>query len=159
MPSLWRASSRATVRRAREGHRTRASTRRRTGDRAPRSAWAQGADRPEPEPCRPSGGTRLLVLYCSRDCRRSSGGGYPPPKPLSAKRIPANIRSLCRSYTGEAVRSLAAIMRNADAPPRARLQAIDILLDRGWGKPAQTPKTHTGEDRDVRVTVRTEGKP
>ena len=57
------------------------------------------------------------------------------------------------------MRSLAAIMRNADAPPRARLQAIDILLDRGWGKPAQTPKTHTGEDRDVRVTVRTEGKP
>ena len=27
-------------------------------------------------------------------------------------------------------------MRNADAPPRARLRAIDILLDRGWGRPA-----------------------
>jgi hypothetical protein len=23
-------------------------------------------------------------------------------------------------------------MRNADAPPRARIQAADILLDRGW---------------------------
>src|SRR4249919_3433171 len=43
--------------------------------------------------------------------------GYPPRKPLPAKRIPAHIRSLCRAYTDEAVRSLAAIMRNADAPP------------------------------------------
>ena len=33
----------------------------------------------------------------------------------------------CRAYTGEAVRSLAAIMRQADAPPRARIQAIAML--------------------------------
>jgi hypothetical protein len=58
---------------------------------------------------------------------------------------------LCRAYTDEAVRSLAAIMRQADAPPGARIQAIAILLDRGWGKPAQP---HTGEDGDVRVTIR-----
>jgi hypothetical protein len=44
---------------------------------------------------------------------------------------------LCRAYTGEAVRSLAAIMRQADAPPAARIQAISILLDRGRGRPAQ----------------------
>ena len=79
-------------------------------------------------------------------------GGYPPPKPLSAKRIPANIRSLCRSYTGEAVRSLAAIMRNADAPPRARLRAIDILLDRGWGKPSQPRAEEDG--KKVSVVIR-----
>ena len=41
------------------------------------------------------------------------------------------------------MRSLAAIMRQADAPPGARIQAIAILLDRGWGRPAQP---HTGED-------------
>jgi hypothetical protein len=59
---------------------------------------------------------------------------------------------LCRAYTDEAVRSLAAIMRQADAPPRARIQAIAILLDRGWGKPQQT---HTGEDdKDIRATIR-----
>ena len=50
------------------------------------------------------------------------------------------------------MRSLAAIMRNADAPPRARIQAADILLDRGWGKPAQP---HTGEDdKDIHLTIR-----
>jgi hypothetical protein len=55
---------------------------------------------------------------------------------------------LCRAYTDEAVRSLAAIMRQADAPPGARIQAIAILLDRGWGRPAQP---HTGEDdKDIR---------
>ena len=43
-------------------------------------------------------------------------------------------------------------MRNADAPPSARIQAIAILLDRGWGK---APQQHTGEDdKDIRVTIR-----
>ena len=66
--------------------------------------------------------------------------------------MPAQIRSLCRAYTDEAVRSLAAIMRQADAPPGARIQAIAILLDRGWGKP---PQPHTGEyDKDIRINVR-----
>jgi hypothetical protein len=49
-------------------------------------------------------------------------------------------------------------MRQAAAPPRARIQAIAILLDRGWGK---APQPHTGEDdKDIRVTIRTivEGK-
>jgi hypothetical protein len=59
---------------------------------------------------------------------------------------------LCRAYTDEAVRSLAAIMRQADAPPKARIQAIAILLDRGWGK---APQQHTGEDdKDIRITIR-----
>jgi len=49
-------------------------------------------------------------------------------------------------------------MLRADAPPKCMIQAIAILLDRGWGKPAQP---HTGEDGEIRVTLRTitEGKP
>ena len=35
----------------------------------------------------------------------------------------------------------------------ARVQAVGMLLDRGWGK---APQPHTGEDdRDVRVTIST----
>jgi hypothetical protein len=50
------------------------------------------------------------------------------------------------------VRHLAAIMRQPEFPPSARLQAIAILLERGWGKPAQP---HTGEDdKDIRITIR-----
>jgi len=69
-----------------------------------------------------------------------------------SKRIPADIRSLCRSYTDEAVRSLAAIMRNGDKDA-TRVAAAAILLDRGWGK---SPQPHTGEDdKDIQVTIRT----
>jgi hypothetical protein len=38
------------------------------------------------------------------------------------------------------------------APAAARVSAASALLDRGWGKP---PQPHTGEDGDIRVTVRT----
>ena len=34
-------------------------------------------------------------------------------------------------------------MRQPEHPPAARVQAANILLDRGWGKP---PQAHTGED-------------
>ncbi|MGV7219726.1 sulfatase-like hydrolase/transferase [Bradyrhizobium sp. UFLA05-112] len=59
--------------------------------------------------------------------RALTGRGYPPRKALARRAIPPDIRSLCRAYTGEAVRSLAAIMRHADAPPNARIQAIAKL--------------------------------
>jgi len=74
-----------------------------------------------------------------------------------SKRIPADIRSLCRSYTDEAVRSLAAIMRNGDKDA-TRVQAAAILLDRGWGR---APQSHADEDGEIRVVLRTitEGEP
>lgn len=78
--------------------------------------------------------------------------GYRPRKALARKAIPADIRSLCRAYTGEAIRHLAAIMRQREYSPAARVQAASVLLDRGWGKP---PQAHTGEDdKDIRVTIR-----
>jgi hypothetical protein len=81
-----------------------------------------------------------------------TGGGTDPVTPLPAKRIPADIRSLCRAYTGEAVRTLAAIMRQADAPPSARIQAIAVLLDRGWGRPIQ-PRTDE-DGGSIRIIIR-----
>ena len=77
--------------------------------------------------------------------------GYPPRKALARKTIPADIRSLCRAYTGEAVRSLAAIMRQVDAPPGARIQAISILMDRGWGKAVQMIGTEDSEPLTIVV--------
>ena len=52
--------------------------------------------------------------------------------------IPADVRSLARSYTREAVRVLSDIMRNEKIPSMARITAAKILLDRGWGKPSET---------------------
>ena len=43
-------------------------------------------------------------------------------------------------------------MRQREYSPAARVQAANILLDRGWGKPAQA---HTGEEGgDIRVVIR-----
>ena len=50
------------------------------------------------------------------------------------------------------MRSLAAIMRQANAPPSARIQAIAILLDRGWGKAVQPIAGEDGEP--VRIVIR-----
>lgn len=52
-------------------------------------------------------------------------------------KAPIDIRSLARSHTETALRTLASIMTMADAPHAARIAAAAHLLDRGWGKPAQ----------------------
>ena len=41
-------------------------------------------------------------------------------------------------------------MRQPEHPPAARVQAANILLDRGWGKPAQQ---HTGADGEGAINV------
>lgn len=52
-------------------------------------------------------------------------------------KTPADIRSLARSHTTGAVKVLAGIMNEKEAPPAARVSAAMALLDRGWGKPHQ----------------------
>lgn len=47
------------------------------------------------------------------------------------------IRSLARSHTDSALKVLAGIMNEPEAPHAARVSAANALLDRGWGKPAQ----------------------
>jgi hypothetical protein len=48
---------------------------------------------------------------------------------------------------------LASIMRQPEHSDAARIQAAAILLDRGWGKPAQA---HTGENGEgsIKVVIR-----
>src|SRR4051794_12463309 len=98
-----------------------------------------------------------FVLDCPRDCPGAERAlpapnrrGYSPRKALARKAIPADIRSLCRSYTQESIRHLAAIMRQPEYSPAARVTAATALLDRGWGRPAQV---HTGEDGQGRIEV------
>ena len=72
-------------------------------------------------------------------------------------KAPTDLRSLARAHTELGIQTLAGIARNSTSDT-ARVSAAQALLDRGWGKPAQP---HTGEDGDIRVTLRTitEGKP
>lgn len=52
-------------------------------------------------------------------------------------KAPVEIRSLARSHTESAVKTLAGIMNSSKAPAAARVNAAQALLDRGWGKPTQ----------------------
>ena len=53
-------------------------------------------------------------------------------------KAPAQIRSLARSHTETALKCLAGIMNQEEAPAAARVSAAQALLDRGWGKAMQT---------------------
>ncbi len=66
-------------------------------------------------------------------------------------KAPADLRSLARAHTELGIQTLAGIARNSTSDS-ARVQAVGLLLERGWGK---APQQHTGEDGgDVRVTIR-----
>lgn len=61
-------------------------------------------------------------------------------------KAPADIRSLARGHTEAAIRVLAGIMNEPDAPHAARVAAANSILDRGWGKPVQAIVGPEGED-------------
>ena len=50
----------------------------------------------------------------------------------------ADVQNAAREHSGEAIETLAQIMRNPKAPAAARISAACALLDRGYGKPLQT---------------------
>lgn len=57
--------------------------------------------------------------------------------PTGRPKADMTIRDLAKTYTEEAIDTLAEIMRNPKASAATRVQASCALLDRGWGKPAQ----------------------
>ena len=54
-------------------------------------------------------------------------------------KAPADLRSLARAHTELGIQTLAGIARNSTSDA-ARVQAVGMLLDRGWGK---VPQPHT----------------
>lgn len=59
-------------------------------------------------------------------------------------KIQSDIKSLARSHTRTAIRTLAAIMTSPEVPPGVRVTAATALLDRGWGRPMQPLATEGG---------------
>jgi hypothetical protein len=96
------------------------------------------------------------LLDYSRDCRRDpkqQKGVGSPRKPLPRKKIPSDLRSLARGHTALCIKVLAGIVSQEAVPAAAaRVSAAVILLDRGWGRPAQV---HSGEDGgSIQVIIR-----
>jgi hypothetical protein len=48
------------------------------------------------------------------------------------------IREIARQHTDTAINTLVKVMNDSDATASARVGAATALLDRGWGRPAQT---------------------
>lgn len=60
--------------------------------------------------------------------------GNPGGRPKDENRL----RELARTYTVPALKTLVQIMRSKKSPAAARVNAACALLDRGFGKPAQS---------------------
>jgi hypothetical protein len=71
------------------------------------------------------------------------------PTPKAA----TQIKALARKHSKAAIKTLAAIMNQADGPATARVSAAQALLDRGWGKAAQF---FTGEADELPLFSRIE---
>jgi hypothetical protein len=67
--------------------------------------------------------------------------GNPGGKP----RVLKNVQDLARQYTVPAIEALAEIIRNKKAPPAARVAAANAILDRGYGRPAQSLEVSGGQ--------------
>jgi len=52
-------------------------------------------------------------------------------------KLPTDVKALARVHTETALRVLAGVMTNSEAPHAARVAAATAVLNRGWGAPSQ----------------------
>jgi len=64
---------------------------------------------------------------------------------LLKQRTMTEIKSLARTHTVHAVKTLVKIMNDKEAPAHARVSAANAILDRGWGKPMQPIASEDGK--------------
>jgi hypothetical protein len=60
------------------------------------------------------------------------------PATVEAHKIIADVKAAARELTPKALGTLEEIMEDKKAPPAARVTAATAILDRGWGRAAQT---------------------
>lgn len=58
--------------------------------------------------------------------------------PSGRPKVPVEVMEIARAASPDAIRTLSAIMKDEGAPPAARVSAAEKILDRAYGKPAQT---------------------
>src|SRR5687767_13480411 len=58
--------------------------------------------------------------------------------PSGRPKVVGEVQALARKHTTKAIAVIARVMRDPKCDPRARVAAANALLDRGYGKPAQS---------------------
>jgi hypothetical protein len=82
------------------------------------------------------GGRRLTSWKRGQSGNRS--GRPKRPATVEAHKIIADVKAAAREMTPQALGTLQEIMEDKKAPPAARVTAATAILDRGWGRAAQT---------------------
>lgn len=67
--------------------------------------------------------------------RRNTEKTRSPKRTFEERWAKIDLKDLARQHTQRALETLVEVMVDGDAPPNARLNAAQQLLDRGWGKP------------------------
>ena len=67
----------------------------------------------------------------------ATGRFLPGNKTGGRKELPPEIKEMCRALTPQAIEVAKRIMLDEGAKHSDRLRAVEIILDRGYGKPAQ----------------------
>ena len=68
------------------------------------------------------------------------------PNPGGRPAVIRDLREAAQGYSEEALTVLAGVMRDADAPPAAKVAAARELLDRGFGKAIQAVDVNSKVD-------------
>lgn len=77
-------------------------------------------------------GPKTKPIPPSRWKKGQSGNPSGYPKAL------VEVSKAAKEYTPESMKFLGKVLRDEKESTAARLKAVEILLDRGWGRPAQT---------------------
>ena len=80
---------------------------------------------------------------------RANREGSKPRNTLPRKKKVYDLRSLARAQTGMGIRVLTGIAKNS-LSDAARVSAVNILFDRGFGKPRQDVSV----DNEIKITIR-----
>lgn len=78
------------------------------------------------------------------------GAGRKPGKVGAAKRA---LAEMAKEHAEAALRTLVDIARNAKAPAAARVSAATAILDRGYGKPAQSMMLSNPDGSNIMPTT------
>ncbi len=62
--------------------------------------------------------------------------------PGGRPRVVGEVQDIARQHSKAAIETLAEIMKDSSASVAARVSAAVAILDRGYGKPAQTVQAH-----------------
>ena len=80
--------------------------------------------------------------------RRGLGRPFRPGEsgnPDGRPKLPTELKLLCQGLAPEAIRVAAQLLNDSEQPGNVRLKAAEVILDRGYGKPAQAVEVNWHE--------------